>query len=423
MIRALPACGLVLALALPAGPGVQAAQDLSRGAYLARIGGCASCHTEPRQGAAFAGGRALRTPFGTLYSTNITPDPRTGIGRYGYDDFVRVMREGTAPGGRHLYPAMPYTAYAKVDEADLRDLFDYLQHGVKAVEQEAPANGLHFPFDQRWALRFWKMAFLPRPGYVQRPERDASWNRGAYLVQSLGHCGSCHTPRGAAYQERGYDERARHFLTGGVNDLWFASNLTGDPGSGLGRFSADALASFLATGHGNGTVAFGTMAEEIEASLQHLGEEDLRAIAGYLKSLPAQKGAGTYEPGRSTSPPRAKGNYVADVESTGAATYRGFCARCHQADGQGLAPAFPRLAGNPSLLDDDATSLIRLLLEGGQGPQTAKGPAPQQMPAFAGTLTDVQMAQVLSFVRQSWGNDARPVTTNDVSTLRRKLRQ
>jgi len=317
---------------------------------------------------------------------------------------------------------MPYAAYAKTTEADLRDLFDYLRHGVEPVELTAPPNKLSFPFDQRWALRFWKMAFMPRPGYVDRPEQGAQWNRGAYLVQSLGHCGSCHTPRGAAYQERGYDERAKHFLTGGVNDLWFASNLTGDPGSGLGRVSADALASFLATGHGDGDVAFGTMAEEIEGSLQHLSDEDLRAVAGYLKSLPPQQGSGTYEPSAEFGSPRARGNYVADVESTGAATYRSFCAQCHQADGKGVAKTFPRLAGSPSVLNDDATSLIRLLIQGGQSPQTAKGPAPQFMPAFAGTLTDVQMAQVLTFLRQNWGNDARPVTTNDVSTIRLKLR-
>ncbi|MBO9514909.1 MAG: cytochrome c [Variovorax sp.] len=397
------------------------ASDTARGEYLARIGGCASCHTEPRHGKAFAGGRAVPSPFGVIYSTNITPDVEHGIGKYSFEDFRRVMREGTAPGDRHLYPAMPYASYAKAHEDDLRDLFAYLRRGVQAVPADPPPTRLPFPLDQRALLRFWKLVFLPRGAYEDKAGQSADWNRGAYLVQSFGHCGACHTPRGLAYQEKGYDESASRFLTGQVNDLWFALDLTGDPGAGLGRVPAPALASLIATGHGGGFVASGTMVQEIEESLQYLNEDDVRAVARYLKSLPAQRGEGRYEARAETPRPRAQGNHTGDVETIGAAVYRSFCAQCHQADGGGVAGAFPRLAGNPSLLGEDASSLIRLALEGGRSAATRQGPPPQSMPSFAATLTDVQIAQVLTFTRESWGNDAKPVTTDDVAKVRKAL--
>lgn len=404
-----------------AGAAAAPAQSLARGAYLARIGGCVSCHTEPRNGAPLAGGRAVPMPFGVLHSTNITPDRVHGIGGYSFEDFDRVMRAGTAPGGRHLYPAMPYTAYAKASEADLRDLYDYLLHGVAPVAAPTPPNQIDFPFNQRWGLVVWKALFVPGPGYRARENQTAEWNRGAYLVQSFGHCGACHTPRGLAFQERAYDERSGLFLTGQVNDSWYAANLTGDPGSGLGRVPAEAVASMLATGHGDGLVTSGTMAQEVEESMQYLSDADLRAVAGYLKSLPPQQAAGAFEARGQIQAPPSKGNYMGDVESVGAAVYRGFCARCHQPDGRGVPSVFPRLAGNPSVLAREPSTLIRLVVEGGRSPATAKGPASQAMPAFAGTLTDVQMAQVLTFARESWGNDAPPVSTDAVSKLRQAM--
>lgn len=396
--------------------------SLARGEYLARVGGCASCHTMQRDGIPFAGGRPLSTPFGPIVSSNITPDPVHGIGRYSFNDFRRVMREGTAPGSKHLYPAMPYTAYAKATDDDLKALFDYLKHGVPASDYVPPPTRLPFPFNQRWALRFWKTAFLSTGPYVDKSNRDAEWNRGAYLVQSFGHCGSCHTPRGVAYQERGHDESASHFLTGMVNDDWYATNLTGASGAGLGRSNAASIARFLRTGHADGKMAFGSMAEEVEKSIQHLTEADALAIAKYLKTLPAQREEGAYMPAEAGAKAARQGDRTGDLESVGARVYRSFCVQCHGQDGRGVAGAFPRLAGNSSLLSDDATSLIRLVVQGGRSPPTATGPASQKMPGFEGTLTDVQIAQVLTYVRQSWGNSARPVTTNDVATLRGKLK-
>jgi mono/diheme cytochrome c family protein len=365
------------ATALPPGSG-----SLARGEYLARIGGCASCHTVPRDGIPFAGGRPLSTPLGPIVSTNITPDPVHGIGRYSFDDFRRVMREGTAPGAKHLYPAMPYVAYVKARDEDLQALFDYLMHGVPASDYAPPPTQLPFPFNQRWALRIWKAAFLPSGPYVDKPGRDAGWNRGAYLVQSFGHCGSCHTPRGLAYQERGNDESSRHFLTGMVNDDWYATNLTGVPGAGLGRSDAASIARFLRTGHADGKAAFGSMAEEVEKSIQYITEADARAVARYLKTLPAQRNEGAYTARAPSAPGPKTGDRTSDVESVGARVYKSFCAQCHQLDGKGVADTFPRLAGNASVLSDDATSLIRLVLKGGTSPRTVTGPEPQTMPAF-----------------------------------------
>jgi mono/diheme cytochrome c family protein len=319
---------------------------------------------------------------------------------------------------------MPYVAYAKArDEADLQALFDYLHAWPCPVRPTRHRQRkLPFPFNQRWALRFWKAAFLPSGPYVDKPGRDAEWNRGAYLVQSFGHCGSCHTPRGLAYQERGYDESSRHFLTGMVNDDWYATNLTGVPGAGLGRSDAASIARFLRTGHADGKAAFGSMAEEVEKSIQYITEADARAVARYLKTLPAQRNEGAYTARAPSAPGPKTGDRTSDVESVGARVYKSFCAQCHQLDGKGVADTFPRLAGNASVLSDDATSLIRLVLKGGTSPRTVTGPEPQTMPAFAAPLTDVQIAQVLTYVRQSWGNSARPVTTSDVTNLKRKLR-
>ncbi|CAM2195941.1 Alcohol dehydrogenase (quinone), cytochrome c subunit [Paraburkholderia kururiensis] len=395
---------------------------LARGAYLAKAGDCAGCHTAPQGGAPFAGGLGMGSPFGTIVTSNITPDPRFGIGAYRYDDFERAVRHGIARGGKRLYPAMPYASFAKLTDDDVHALYAFLMNRVAPVARPAPPSDVAFPFNQRWALRFWQLLFVPDgPNggpYRPHPDRDPLWNRGAYLVQSLGHCGACHTPRGPAYQERGYDESSSAYLTGGVNDHWFAPNLTGDAGSGLGRLSEADIAAFLKTGHGAGVVAYGSMVEQIEDSSQYLTDDDLRDIAHYLKSLPAQNPSGTYTPGANTVQSAVNGNRVAMSESSGFNVYRSACARCHGDSGRGVPHVFPALAGNPSVLAEDTTSLIRLLVEGGSSPHTLRGPPRQRMPGFAGILTDAQMAQALTYMRGAWGNDAQPITGNDVSTLR-----
>jgi mono/diheme cytochrome c family protein len=257
--------------------------------------------------------------------------------------------------------------------------------------------------------------------YESRNGRDAQWNRGAYLVQSLGHCGACHTPRGPAFEERAYSESSGNYLTGGANDHWFAPNLTADPGSGLGRVSADDIASFLKAGHGGGLVTFGSMVQVVEDSTQYMSEDDLKAIAHYLKSLPAQQRSGTYEPNSRGARQGVEAMRTGAVQRPGAGIFLSFCAKCHQTDGSGKRSKYPKLAGNPAVLAPDATSLVRLLVEGGSSPDAIGGPPREKMPAFASKLSSEEMARVLTFVRSTWGNDAVPVTTHQVISLREAI--
>lgn len=390
---------------------------VQRGDYVAKAADCAGCHTAPRNGIPYAGGLGLVSPFGTIVSTNITPDVQYGIGRYTLEDFSRAVRQGVARGGKRLYPAMPYPAYALMTDDDLHALYAFLMSRVPAAASAPPPSNVPFPFNQRWALGIWQYAFVPKHRFDPRPDKDAVWNRGAYLVRSLGHCGSCHTPRGMAYQERGQDETSTHFLTGAVNDHWFAPNLTNDPGSGIGRMDAADIAAFLATGHAAGVAAYGSMVAQIENSTQYLSRDDQDAIARYLKSLPVRNPSGAYAPRSVSVQSRENGNRVTDQDSTGRAVYESFCARCHRSDGTGIRQVFPSLVANPSVTTQDTTSLIRLLIEGGESPATLTGPPRQRMPGFAGMLTDTQIAQVLTYIRSAWGNASQPITGNDVASL------
>lgn len=400
---------------------------VARGAYLAKLADCAGCHTNapagnpPKPAPPFAGGLPMGSPFGTIWTSNITPDPTFGIGRYTYDDFERAVRDGVAPGGERLYPAMPFPSFSKITDDDMHALYAYFMHGVEPVAKPAPKTKLPFPFNQRWALAVWSELFAPHERFDARGDRGAKWNRGAYLVQALGHCGACHTPRGPGYEERGYNDGDPLYLTGGTNDHWFAPNLTGDPDSGLGRLSADDIAAFLRHGHGAGLTAFGSMVEVIEDSGQYMTDDDRQAIGAYLKTLPPRKKSGHVD----TDPARNAATVgvlrTGDIEYPGAGVYNAFCARCHQADGGGVPGKYPRLAGNPAVVAPQSTSLIRLLIDGGRSPDTAGGPKPHRMPSFIGKLNDTEMARVLTFIRNAWGNEAQPVAPREVTTLRSKL--
>ena len=400
---------------------VDAAALVARGEYLAKAADCAGCHTAPKGGVPFAGGLGLASPFGTIVSSNITPDKEYGIGSYSYEDFARTLREGVARGGKHLYPAMPYPSYSKITDEDMHALYAYFMHGVGPAHTQPPVTKLPFPFNQRWVLVFWNLAFAPNGMYEPRDGRDAQWNRGAYIVQSLGHCGACHTPRGPAFEERAYTDSSKVYLTGGANDHWFAPNLTADQGSGLGRVSADDIASFLKGGHGGGLVTFGSMVQVVEDSTQYMSDDDRNAIARYLKSLPAQQRSGAYEPNSRGARQGVEAMRTGAVQRPGAGIFLSFCAKCHQTDGSGKPLKYPKLAGNPTVLASDPTSLMRLLVEGGSSPDTNGGPKREKMPAFATKLTSEEMAQVLTFVRSTWGNNAAPVTTHQVMSLREEI--
>jgi len=415
----LKALTLACSFALPAL--THAADDalVKRGEYLAKAGDCIACHSTP-QGKPFAGGLQMMTPMGAIYSTNITPDQDTGIGRYSEDDFKRAMREGIAKDGHNLYPAMPYPSYAKVNDDDMHALYTYFMSGVAPVKQANREPDIKWPLNMRWPLMFWNMVFLDKNVYKDKPGKDVAWNRGAYLIQGLGHCGSCHTPRGVAFQEKALDESGSAFLTGGVLDNWFAANLTGEHNAGLGRWSEADVAQFLKTGANQHASAFGSMTSVINNSTQAMTDADVAAMATYLKSLPAAGGSGgaAYAYDAKTT----KVSLTRPANDAGARVYTAFCMHCHGVDGRGFAPMLAPLAGNPNVLESNAVSLINVTLNGTDDLVIGGIPAPYPMPKYADVLNDQQIADVLTFVRAGWNNGAPGVGAADVAKVRKATR-
>src|SRR5580692_10804947 len=256
----------------------------NKGEYLARAGDCVSCHSTPG-GKAFAGGLRMGTPMGVIYSTNITPDPDTGIGNYSLADFDRAVRSGIAKDGHHLYPAMPYPSYAKISNEDVQALYTFFMKDVPPVKQANKPNEIPWYLSPRWPLAIWNTIFAGSGPYEARAGRDAAWNRGAYLVEGLGHCGACHSPRGWAFQEKALDDGSSAYLQGAELDAWSAPNLRGDLRTGLGGWSQDDIVSLLKSGHNNNVVAFGSMLDVVN-STPYLSDEDIGAMASFIKSLP-----------------------------------------------------------------------------------------------------------------------------------------
>jgi alcohol dehydrogenase (quinone), cytochrome c subunit len=381
--------------------------------YLARAADCVACHSIPG-GKGFAGGLKMGTPLGAIYSTNITPDPETGIGKYSLADFDLAVRYGIAKDGRHLYPAMPYPSYAKLTDADVAALYRFFMKHVPPVHQTNLKNEIPTLLSFRWPLAFWNFFFAPSAGYVAKSEHDAVWNRGAYLVQGPGHCGACHTPRGVGMQEEALDEGGANFLAGAELDAWYAPSLCGDLRTGLGTWSTREIGEFLKHGHNRVGSAFGSMTDVINNSTSYFSDGDIDAIAVYLKSLPA----------RSAQPAVAYDNATTDAlrnspaTQPGAAIYASDCASCHGFDAKGLTSYMPALAGNPVVLDENPSSLINVLLNGSV-PLVANGvPAAYRMPQFRQQLSDQDAAEVITFMRNRWGNQAPAVTASQVARLR-----
>jgi alcohol dehydrogenase (quinone), cytochrome c subunit len=387
------------------------------GQYLARLGDCFACHTAP-QGKPFAGGLPMNTPMGTIYSTNITPDRVHGIGTYSEAEFANALRKGIAQDGHNLYPAMPYPSFSKLDSADIKALYAYFMLGVAAVPEPNKPATIPFPLNMRWPLKLWNLVFLPSASYVLKPERDAVWNRGAYLVQGLGHCGACHSPRGVAFQELALDEQGLPFLSGGVLDGWSAPNLTGNENTGLGRWDEHQLASFLRTGTNAQATAFGSMTSVINNSTQYLNDADVVAVSRYLKSLrpakPAEVPVHAYADAQTSRILRANAGMT-----PGADTYAEFCIHCHAIDGRGNTANLAPLAGNPNVLDPDPSSLIQVVLNGSDTLVIKGLPAPYPMPGFSRLLNDQQISDVLSFVRSGWNNNSAPVPPSAVAKIRK----
>ena len=363
----------------------------SGGEYLARAGDCVACHSIPG-GKAFTGGLKMGTPLGAIYSTNITPDPETGIGRYSLADFDRALRQGIAKDGHRLYPAMPYPSYVKLTDADVAALYGFFMKQVPPVSQANLKNEIPRLLSFRWPLAIWNVFFAPSPSYVAKPDRDAAWNRGAYLVQGLGHCGACHTARGIGLQEKALDESGADYLAGAELDAWYAPGLRGDMRTGLGTWSKDDIVQFLKSGRNRHGTAFGSMADVVNNSTPYLSDSDLNAIAVYLKSLPA----------RSTQQPVAYNDATTSAlrsghaPQAGATAYIGACADCHGLDGKGLGLYMPALAGNPIVLDDNPSSLINLLLNGSNPLVVEGAPDAYRMPQFRLQFSDQDIADVVT---------------------------
>jgi alcohol dehydrogenase (quinone), cytochrome c subunit len=386
----------------------------SQGEYLARAGDCVACHSIPG-GKAFAGGLKMGSPLGNIYSTNITPDPDTGIGNYSLRDFDRALRTGVAKDGHRLYPAMPYPSYAKLTDADVAALYDFFMKQVPPVHQENLKNEIPWLLSFRWPLAIWSLVFTTSGSYVVKSGHDAEWNRGAYLVQGLGHCGACHTPRGFAWQEKALDDRSAVYLSGTLLDAWYAPDLRGDVRTGLGGWSKEDLADFLKNGHNQAETAFGSMIDVVNNSTPYLSDNDIKAIAVYLKSLQATSAQQPVAYDDATTTALRSGH----ATQPGAAIYTGTCANCHGFDGKGFSPYTPTLAGNPTVLDNDASSLINLVLNG-SNPLVVKGtPDPYRMPQFRQQYSDQEIADVVTFIRNGWGNQAPAVTAPEVANLRK----
>lgn len=388
-----------------AGSAGQNFTQIQRGRYLAATADCVGCHTIPERGETYAGGREIETPFGNITSPNITPDRETGIGNYTDEDFDRAVRRGIRSDGARLYPAMPYTAYTKMSRDDVMAIRAYL-NTVPAVHTEYARSRLPFPLNIRSAMRAWNALNFTEGEFRFDPQKSPEWNRGAFLVEGPGHCGACHTPKGML----GGDKSSEH-LRGSYLQGWFAPDITNDDARGLGRWSVDDIVGYLKTGHNRITAATGPMAEEITLSSSQMTNDDLKAIATYLKSVP----------GRNDKPvPIAAGD---PMMTAGQAIYRDSCSACHSIDGSGSARLFPSLAASSMVRSDDPTTLIRLVLRGARSVATKEEPTAPAMPSYGWQLDDAQLAAVLTYVRNSWGGAAPTVAAGDVAKARKDLQR
>jgi alcohol dehydrogenase (quinone), cytochrome c subunit len=408
-------CGLLLLFAVGASRADETSSPPSnQGEYLARAGDCVACHSVPG-GKAFAGGLKMGSPLGNIYSTNITPDPETGIGNYSLEDFDRAVRQGIAKDGRHLYPAMPYPSYAKLTDADVAALYNFFMKQVPPVHQANQPSEIPSYLSFRWPLAIWNSLFTTSGSYVNKSDHDADWNRGAYLVQGLGHCGACHTPRGVAWQEKALDDSSPDYLSGANLDAWYAPDLRGDARTGLGNWSKDDIVNFLKQGHNRGETAFGSMIDVVNNSTPYLSDSDINAIAVYLKSLSGTSAQQPVAYNDATTTALRSGR----ASEPGATVYTGTCANCHGLNAKGFSPYIPALAGNPIVLDNDPSSLINLVLNG-SNPLVVKGtPDAYRMPQFRLQYSDQQIADVVTFIRNGWGNQAPAVTAAQVGELRK----
>lgn len=418
-MKILLACAaLALLIAAPA-RGATDPEIVARGKYLAAAGDCVACHTAPN-GKPYAGGRAVESPFGDIYSSNVTPDKKYGIGDYTLADFSRAVREGIRQDGSRLYPAMPYPSYAKISDADIAALYAFFMEGIDPVAEAAPKTALAWPFSMRWGVRLWNWAFAPEGVSTFAAAADPV-GRGRYLVESLGHCGSCHTPRGLAFQEKGYTADDKTFLAGSEIGGWPTPSLrAGGSGPGLPQWSEADIAEFLATGRNRFGAVVGEMELVITHSTSQLTDADNLAIAKFLKSLPAAEDDRAAKTGAIPDNERRLASAQVDIDS-GERLYLDNCNACHFVDGKGAYPAFPPLAGNTLVNAESPSGVIHVILSGSRIPSTPRSPSDLSMPNFDWRLTDDEVAKIATFVRSAWGNRGGSVTAKEVGEIRAEI--
>src|SRR5450631_758841 len=388
---------------------LKSASLVERGEYLTRAADCVVCHTAPG-GEPFAGGRAFVLPFGTMYSTNITPDADTGIGAYTDADFLNAIHKGVGRNNVNLYPAMPYASYAYMSDADALAIKAYL-FTLKPLHAPAPQNTLAFPFSQRGLMSLWSAMFNPDKRYEPNVERDAVWNRGAYLTEAMGHCGECHTPRNLAFALNN-----RQKFTGAVQAGWRAYNITPDRSSGVGAWSDVDMSHYLSTGHATGRgTASGPMGEAVDESLSHLKASDLAALVSYLRTVPSVATEDLPEPRAAPAAATFAEGVDSHTEASGRAVYAGACAGCHGWTGISPGLASATLTGMRAVNDPTAINVAQVVIRGGERQAEA---GPSNMPAFGSTYSDSEIASVANYVTARFGAKASDLTVDQVAKLR-----
>ncbi|MBB3211644.1 mono/diheme cytochrome c family protein [Herbaspirillum sp. Sphag1AN] len=374
---------------------------VQRGKYLAQAADCIACHSV-QGGKDFAGGLRMATPFGVIVSSNITPDKEHGIGSWSEEEFIRAIKQGVAPHGKLLYPAMPYNLYAVISDQDIKDIFAYLK-SIPPVPEAAPPTQLPFPFNIRQLMFGWNLLFFNPSPFKPDSAKSVQWNRGAYLVDGVGHCAACHSGKNLLGANNDY-------LLGNDLEGWHAPELSGNTYLGIGSWNVQETVNYLHNGGNRSSVAAGSMGEVVSNSTQYLNQDDLKAIAVYLKSLPGS-GQTAPAPLAQTDQTMLLGHQLFQVN----------CAACHASNGQGVDAMVASLANSPGAQAPGANNLIRAILLGGRGAATQTNPTSAQMPAFAWKLSDVDAAAIATYVRNTWGNAASAVSDKDVASLRTKL--
>jgi mono/diheme cytochrome c family protein len=393
-------------------PALAQASQVERGAYLARAADCLACHTT-QGGKPYAGGLGFKLPFGTLYSTNITPDKETGIGNYSDEDFLNALHRGIREDGARLYPAMPFTSYTYMTDADALAIKAYL-FSLPPVHAADPENTLSFPFNQRWAMSLWSAVFNPDTRFEPDTSKSPEWNRGAYLAEALAHCGECHTPRNLAFALNN-----RQKFAGAVTAGWRAFNISSDKTTGVGSWRDEDLIAYLSIGHADrhGT-ASGPMGEAVDHSFGQLAPEDIRAVVAYLRTVPAS--ASPDLPATLAPPAPASHRDGGTPDPRGKMVFEGACVSCHGWSGESPVSPFATLTGAWAVNDPSATNVAQIVISGTRRHVPADAIS---MPAFGNAYSDDEIAAVANYVTARFGAKGSHLTAKDVADLRAQASQ